>query len=150
MDAKKFANMLRSVVKEAVRDVVRNELRQVIREEIAGKPITETKKTQFSAPVSAKPKPKPVKQFVKDPFLNDILNETRGFSTAEAYGSGTGMPSLGMDIDEMSFDVGQPSALQGINGEVVEVNNEQTQAVVEAMTRDYSALMKAINSKKGN
>jgi hypothetical protein len=50
----------------------------------------------------------------------------------------------------MSFDVGQPSALRGINGEVVEVNNEQTQAVVEAMTRDYSALMKAINSKKGN
>jgi hypothetical protein len=50
----------------------------------------------------------------------------------------------------MTFDVSQPSALQGINGEVVEVNNEQTQAVVEAMTRDYSALMKAINAKKGN
>ncbi len=150
MDAKKFANMLRSVVKEAVRDVVRNELRQVIREEMTGKPITETKRTQFSAPASTKHKSKPAKQFVKDPLLNDILNETQGFSMAEAYGTGTGMPSLGMDIDEMSFDVSQPSALQGINGEVVEVNNEQTQAVVEAMTRDYSELMKAINAKKGN
>ena len=156
MDAKKFAKMLQAVVKEAVRDVVRNELRQVIREEISGKQVVESTRTTFNKPkpVPAKPAPKfnkPARQFSKDPFLNDILNETSGFSTAEAYGSGNVMPSLAMDDFGGDFAIDEtPSVLQGINGEVVEVANEQTQAVVEAMTRDYSALMAAINKKKGN
>lgn len=156
MDAKKFAKMLQAVVKEAVRDVVRNELRQVIREEISGKHVVESTRTTFNKPKPAPAKPapkfnKPAKQFSKDPFLNDILNETSAFSHAEAYGEGTGMPSLMMDDFGGDFAVDEtPSVLQGINGEVVEVASEQTQAVVEAMTRDYSALMAAINKKKGN
>jgi hypothetical protein len=61
------------------------------------------------------------------------------------------MPSLAMDDFGGDFAVDEkPSVLRGINGEVVEVASEQTQAVVEAMTRDYSALMAAINKKKGN
>jgi hypothetical protein len=156
MDAKKFAKMLQAVVKEAVRDVVRNELRQVIREEISGKQVVESARTTFNKPkpVPAKLAPKfnkPAKQFSKDPFLNDILNETSAFSHSEAYGTGTAMPSLAMDDFGGDFAVDEkPSVLRGINGEVVEVTSEQTQAVVEAMTRDYSALMAAINKKKGN
>jgi hypothetical protein len=156
MDAKKFAKMLQAVVKEAVRDVVRNELRQVIREEISGKQVVESARTTFNKPkpVPAKPAPKfnkPAKQFSKDPFLNDILSETAGFTRSEAYGTGAMMPSLAMDDFGGDFTVDEtPSVLQGINGEVVEVASEQTQAVVEAITRDYSALMAAINKKKGN
>ena len=37
----------------------------------------------------------------------------------------------------------------GINGEVVNMNKEGVAATVNAMTKDYSALMKAIDKKKG-
>jgi hypothetical protein len=42
-----------------------------------------------------------------------------------------------------------PTALVDINNNVVPVANEATEAVVSAITRDYSDLMKAINKKKG-
>ena len=40
-------------------------------------------------------------------------------------------------------------ATTGINGEPVNMNNEQVAQTVQNMTKDYSALMKAIEKKKG-
>ena len=42
-----------------------------------------------------------------------------------------------------------PLATRGINGEPVNVHNESVGATVKAMTRDYSALIKAIDKKNG-
>jgi len=36
-----------------------------------------------------------------------------------------------------------------IDGRPVDINNEQVAAVGAALTKDYSALMKTINAKKG-
>jgi len=42
-----------------------------------------------------------------------------------------------------------PLATKGINGERIDMNNEAVATTVNAMTKDYSALMKAIDKKKG-
>jgi len=41
-----------------------------------------------------------------------------------------------------------PLATKGINGEAVNMNNQGVASTVKAMTKDYSALMKAIDKKK--
>ena len=43
-----------------------------------------------------------------------------------------------------------PLATSGIKGEAVDMSNEQVASAVNAMTKDYSALMKAIDKKKKN
>ena len=40
-------------------------------------------------------------------------------------------------------------ASTGINGEPVNMNNKKVVQTVQNMTKDYSALMKAIDKKKG-
>ena len=42
-----------------------------------------------------------------------------------------------------------PLATTDINGAPVNMNNEAVVATVDAMTRDYSGLMKAIDKKRG-
>ena len=56
------------------------------------------------------------------------------------------MRSAGPD---MSFTTPAVAPLQDINGAPVNVRNENVANVVNAMTKDYSALMKAIDKKKG-
>ena len=43
----------------------------------------------------------------------------------------------------------QTLATRDINGKPIDMNNEQVATTVGAMTKDYSALMKAIDKKKG-
>jgi pyruvate/2-oxoglutarate/acetoin dehydrogenase E1 component len=42
-----------------------------------------------------------------------------------------------------------PLATSGINGEPINMNDQGVATAVNAMTKDYSALMKAIDKKKG-
>jgi len=42
-----------------------------------------------------------------------------------------------------------PVATQGINGEPVNMQNEKVASVMNAMTKDYSGLIKAIDKKNG-
>ena len=53
---------------------------------------------------------------------------------SEAFGGGMQQPAL---------------ATTGINGERVDMSNEKVATAVDNMTKDYSALMKAIDKKKG-
>ena len=43
-----------------------------------------------------------------------------------------------------------PLTTTGINGESINMNNQAVVSTVNAMTKDYSALMKAIDKKKQN
>ena len=93
------------------------------------------------------------KSFTKNATLNDMLNETaqsgewrnmdggpRVFNSSHAQGFGSMMNP-------------QSSVLQTPEGGQVSTQElqktEAGQAVVSALTRDYSGLMKAINTKKG-
>ena len=92
---------------------------------------------------------KPAKKYVKDNILNDILNETSGFNsngnTQENY------PSMANFKSEMAQSFGQPKIppVTDIQGKPVDTSNKNVATVVNAMTKDYSQLMKAIDKRKG-
>ena len=156
MNSKDFIQALRKVILEEVQVAVRTELKQF------GSVITETK--QKPAPQvptykdSIKPRPQVKKQLVKDPVLNDLLNETRGFAS-EGPVAYIEEETDYNDFSEWPTMNSRPTAktvmpVTDINGNRVDVNQlaqtEQGAAVVNALTKDYSALMKAIDKKKGN
>tara|TARA_R110002012_G_scaffold227636_1_gene399819 strand:- start:403 stop:864 length:462 start_codon:yes stop_codon:yes gene_type:complete len=152
MKAKTFENLIRKVVREEIDYALRREiktLKEDLRDEL--KPtiiehterIVETPNDPMSKMAKSSLREKimgntPIKQrskqnFVADGMLNDLLNETAAGSTntqtaqapvnlAQPFATGAPLP---MDT------AGMPDS------------------VANAVTRDYSGLMKAINNKKG-
>ena len=136
-------------------------IRQIVREEVAmaiGEVITELKQPvqQVSQP---KPKKKIVEKqtFTKNSILNDVLNETAMDEEWKTMGGGTytsdrvhelmgGNPMMANTEQgkEKRRQVGAVESLkaQGVSSEQV------GEDVVNALTRDYSGLMKAMNKKK--
>lgn len=154
METKSFFNALRKIIREEVQSAVRTEMKRVLNEQrVAPKQIIDHGIRMSEQAV----KPNKPKTFVKDPMLNDLLNETAASplihdewatmdfksEMAQAFG---GMRSAGPD---MSFTTPAIAPLKDINGVPVDIRNEKVATVVNAMTKDYSALMKAIDKKKG-
>ena len=152
MKAKTFENLIRKVVREEIdyalrreiktlKEDLRDELKPTISEyterivEIPNDPIPEIAKSSLREKIMGN---EPINQhkkqnFVADGMLNDLLNETAAGSTntqtaqapvnlAQPFATGAPLP---MDT------AGMPDS------------------VANAVTRDYSGLMKAINNKKG-
>ena len=142
MKAKTFENLIRKVVREEIDYALRREIKSLkedLRDEL--KPtITEHKERMVEVPQqnSLKEKimgKKPIKRqnFVGDNTLNDLLNETAAGDTN--LESGNSPVSL-----SQPFSTGAPLPMDTA-GMPTEVAN--------AVTRDYSSLMKAIDKKKG-
>jgi len=150
MKAKTFENLIRKIVREEIDYALRREIKSLkedLRDEL--KP-TIVEQTERPTETSEKPKrpetvktslkekimgKKPMKKqtFVSNNTLNDLLNETaRGDTNTQ---SGNAPVSL-----EQPFATGAPMS-EDTTGMPAEVAN--------AVTRDYSDLMKAINKKKG-
>ena len=138
MKAKTFENLIRKVVREEIDYALRREIKSLkedLRDEL--KPtITEHTERMVEVPKqnSLKEKimgKKPFKkqQFVGDSTLNDLLNET-------AAGDTNTQSAMAPVSDP--FSTGAPMETTGMPTEVA-----------NAVTRDYSGLMNAINKKKG-
>ena len=123
-------------------------LRKIIREEVQGavRGVLTEQTTKHDQPISYDTQlhevstNHPKRQFAKDSLLNDLLNETAA------------MPMEHNTSDfksAMSDAYGEP-ATTGINGESVDLNQDGMAATMGAITKDYSALMKAIDKKKQN
>ena len=136
-------------------------IRKIVREEVqkeVGK-ILITEKT-FKEPIRKKYKTKPVKKtYSKDKTLNEVLNETVGLMenqshkeeypdvSGKQYTTGNMADLLGygdMASPELKRDkvAAQTLAEKGVTPEQV------GDGVVNALTRDYSDLMKVINKDK--
>jgi hypothetical protein len=145
-----FLKLLRKVIREEVSNAIKAELRPILNEikiDSHTEPTRRAKSISRPAPVATK------KQYTKNAMLNDLLNET----TAMA-------PDLGMvDYSTMDYSseleqsygeqqlVARPMAplvTNDINGIPVNMQNENVAKTVGLMTKDYSALMKAIDKKK--
>ena len=142
MNKKELVEIIRTVVREEINESLPQYLMEVLAERIAGQPVI-TERKESNIPVTPRKKPSvafeaPIKQvpvqaprtFSSNPIFNQILNETVG-----------GIP------DESSASV--PSVIDTIKNMPKEVlaENKDIAAVANAMTRDYSKLMKAIDSK---
>jgi len=141
-------NELVEIIRTLVKEEVHNALPQILMEVLAEKmtensaAILESKKQQEQAPArkpnfnvgmeeSVKKQPAPApKMFTKNPLLNQVLNETVG----------------GVPLEEASPT---PSAIDVIKTLPKEALNENKEvaAVANALTRDYSKLLKAVDAK---
>ena len=136
MKAQTFENLIRKVVREEIDYSLRREIKSLkedLRSEL--KPtIVEHTKPSVEIPETTKQslrdqimgnepiKQHPTKNFTSNGALNDLLNETaRGDTNTQTAQA--------------------PSIMETAN---------MPAPVAEAVTRDYSELMKAINKKKGN
>lgn len=169
MNSKDFIQVLRKVIQEEVRTAVREELSIIgksINESRNIKPISTTvKQNVYGKKPINKSNSASKKQFANNPLLNDLLNETAGFSNE---GPKVFLEeSIGVNhIDYNDFSEwptmnsrkpspkAAPIPTVDAEGRPVDVKKlaetEAGAAVVNALTRDYSSLMKAINKKKGN
>jgi hypothetical protein len=156
MNSKDFIQTLRKVIREEVQVAVRTELKQfssVISE------VNQPTKSSVSYTETIKPKVKQQsKQYTGNLTLNDLLNDTAGFK-----GEGP-MAYLEEQIDYNDFSEwpsmqsrptpSAPALVTDVEGRRIDINQlastTEGEAVVNALTRDYSQLMKAINKKKGN
>ena len=139
MQSKTFIKLLRKLIREEVRNAVRTEMRSMLSE---SKPHEQV--INQGVAMHNKVEQRAKKQYVKNEMLNDLLNETSALP-ADEYAT--------MNFrSEMAQAFGQsPSVapMTDINGSPVDMANENVATVVDAMTKAYSALMKAIDKKKG-
>ena len=149
-------NDLIKIIELVVRKEVKKQMTEIF--------INEDKEIKLAEVVS-KPEPKkvlnkPKKQYSKNTALNEVLNNTNplGTSQQDEY------PSLGGGVlgsDNMAEVLGYGDLGKGQNKEMARevaavdtikkagVSVDQVPAgVQDALTRDYSGLMKAINKKK--
>ena len=150
-------NKLRNIIELVVRKEVKKQLSEIF--------INEEKEISLSETIS-KPKPKkvikkPKKQYTKDKALNEVLNNTKPLGAPSEFdeyptlGGGVlgsdnmaevlGYGDLGMGSNkERAREVGAVETIkkQGVNVDAV------PEDVVNALTRNYSGLMKAMDNKK--
>jgi hypothetical protein len=137
MNSKSFVKLLRKIIKEEVQSAVR----EVLTEQVI----------DHNTPIHEIATPRPKKQFTKNSMLNDLLNETAGTPAAPEMAEWSTMNFRSEMANAFGVETAPAIApTTGINGEAVNMQKEGVAATVNAMTKDYSALMKAINKKKHN
>jgi len=150
-------NDLIKIIELVVRKEVKKQMTEIF--------INEEKEISLSETIS-KPKPKVVKKktkkkYSKNPALNEVLNNTNPLGSS---GQTEEYPSLGGGVlgsDNMAEVLGYGDLGKGQNKEqaremaAVDTIKKQgvavdavPEGVQDALTRDYSGLMKAINKKK--
>jgi len=151
MEQKKFIQVLRKIVKEEVRSVIKEELTEILQEGLQSTVNELTNKQSITK------KSNTVKKhgmFKENKFAN-ILNETE--VTREQTSSSDYANLMNEDIVMNSSNArnfGMQRTLQ--SGNTPRVQDAETgqsivvedKAIANAMTRDYSALMKAVDKKK--
>lgn len=167
MDSKTLIKAL----KIAVREVIKEELTEILREGLQTT-ITEMKKPEKTSNISGhrntsqSPKRKPAVQFSENKWAS-VLNETDPLTEQAPLAMNSFSDLMNESVDELSFNSTDakgfgmmrqnmksamglaPSAPAVMEDPETGKTYEVAPEVQQALTRDYSALMKAINKKKG-
>lgn len=168
MDSKTLVKVLKKVVREEVRSVIKEELSEILQEglqstinEMKSEPRYHESGNLYESESAPPVKKKRKVEFKKNKF-SDILNETDSLREQSPYGAAMNQP-LNEDIVMTSANaqgfgavrekmraqmmgIETPTVVQDPEtGRTLQVND----TVAKAMTRDYSALMKAMDKKKG-
>ena len=142
MKAKTFESLIRKVVREEIDYALRREIKSLkedLRDELKPTIVEHTeRKVEVPQQSTLKEKimgKKPFKKqnFVGDSTLNDLLNETAAGDT------NTQSAMAPVSLSE-PFATGAPMPMD---------TTGMPESVANAVTRDYSGLMKAIDKKKG-
>ena len=149
-------NKLKNIIELVVRKEVKKQLSEIFINEEKEIKLAET----ISKPIPKKVVKKTKKQYSKNTALNEVLNNTKPLGTSET----DEYPSLGGGVlgsDNMAEVLGYGDLGRGQDKETaremaaVDTIKKQgvsvdavPEGVQNALTRDYSGLMKAINKKK--
>jgi hypothetical protein len=166
MDTSNFLNSIRKIIREEVRTVIKQELTDILKEGL--KPtLTELTQTTRNPNTVSTRKPVPVKEVTKtqNPVLftenkwANILNDTP-ILREQSGNINSYSEMLNEEMDDLSFtstDAQGFGMMRQSNNKPSVMEDPETgkvydiaPAVQDAMTRDYSGLMKAIAAKKGN
>lgn len=150
MESKSFFNALRKIIREEVQQAVRTEMKRMLNENKSD----HTKVIQHGLELNRMTNKQSKKTFAKDPMLNDLLNETATIPAPVDEWSTMNFRSemaqaFGGMRQSMDDNIPYVAPSTDLNGAPVNLGNENVAAAVTAMTKDYSALMKAIDKKKG-
>ena len=144
MKSESFVKLLRKVIREEVTLAVRKELKTALNENKKEHVDVMKHGIELNNLVNKKQK-----KYVKDPMLNDILNETGPLQETRTMNYNSGMAQSFKSMMTPEPDIPHVAPMTDITGKPVNTNNENVANVMNAMTKDYSALMKAIDKKKG-
>jgi hypothetical protein len=165
MSQSKLISVLKQVVAEEVRKVIKEELSEILQEGLQST-INEMKtdvisNKQMANPVISKPtKPKRKINFKENKF-SSILNDTDSLREETPLTMNSYAELMTEDItmtsaDAMNFGAARKMGMQSNMAAPAVMQDPETgknmqvdPAVAKAITRDYSALMKAIDKKKG-
>ena len=157
-----------------IKEVVKNEVKQQVKEEIAKMiksgavtlnsqrkttpslaeltEVNTTVKRQPAVTTQQRQQPqKPQREFSKDPMINEILNMTQPFSSAERVEGGHGggsvldmlQPQMSVDSEGWeTMDYRDIEIPQNIPQQFESTGDALQDATVKALTRDYSELVK--------
>ena len=155
-----------------IKEVVKNEVKLQVKEELVKliksgavtlnsqkKPSTPSLREMTEVtPTPVKRQPvqqvqqsqKPQREFSKDPMINEILNMTQPFTSAQRVEGGQGggsvldmiKPSMQMDEDWNTMDFREAGIPQNIPQQFEPTGDALQDATMKALTRDYSELVK--------
>ena len=155
--------VVRKEVKKQMNEIFIKEENSSSLTELVSKPLTEK---EFKEPIRKQYKTKPKKEvnYTSNKALNKVLNETAG---GVPQGDGSGYPAMGGGVYNTSkinevltgaTGLGNTAESKEIKREIAAVDSIKKAGVnvddvpdhlQDALTRDYSAVMKAIYQKKG-
>ena len=153
-----------------IKEVVKNEVKLQVKEELVKliksgavtlnsqkKPstpslreMTEVTPTPVKKQQPAQQTQRPQKEFSKDPMINEILNMTQPFTSAQRVEGGHGggsvldmiQPTMQMDEDWNTMDFREAGIPQNIPQQMESTGDGLQDATIKALTRDYSELVK--------
>ena len=154
-----------------IKEVVKNEVKLQVKEElvklIKSGAVTLNSQKKMSTPslremTEVTPTPvkrqqpiqqtqRPQKEFTKNAMLNEVLNQTQPFTSAQRVEGGQGsggsvldmmQPTMQMDEDWNTMDFTAGSVPQNIPQQFESTGDGLQDATIKALTRDYSELVK--------
>ena len=143
MESKTFVKLLRKIIREEVSKAVRSALNESTVQVSSNINLQEIEDPMPNRPIAKK-------KYTKNKMLNDLLNETAATPASGELADWSLMnfkSQMAQSYQQPTTNV-MPLATSGIDGERVNMNNKGVAATVNAMTKDYSSLMKAIDKKK--
>ena len=154
-----------------IKEVVKNEVKLQVKEELVKliksgavtlnsqkKPstpslreMTEVTPTPVKRQQPIQQPEKPQREFTKNAMLNEVLNQTQPFTSAQRVEGGQGsggsvldmmQPTMQMDEDWNTMDFRESGVPQNIPQQFESTGDGLQDATIKALTRDYSELVK--------
>ena len=146
MNTKKFFETFKTIIRTEIRRTLRDEMELIKEDLLTEIRLSESIQTPTPTPtVERNTVTKTNKKFVDDPVLNEILNSTAPLGKSNDFST-----LMTMTSDDAPDYNTRTKIQTTLDGRAVDIaSDEKFAAINDAVNRDYSHLMKAIDKKKG-